>query len=441
MRHFLLIIVALLLAVVPAEGRKRTSSSVRKQKQQTERRISETGRRISKNQTDITRRLNQVNWLQAQIDESEQAIRRLNAAVDSLGRQSAAAADSIARFEARLALMRSRYADAARRTRKNRRAMSAEAFLFSAESFRQAYRRYRYMEQYSEWRERTAGEITALVGQLTARRARLEVMQAERRRVLTELDAERRQLQGRRDSTTAIVASLRREGSALKKALARQEAEARALDEELDRLIAAEAEAARKAAEEEARRRAEEERRNAAASADVKKSQDASGQTTTKPKVTPPPVAGSKTPPVVDRKLSGSFADNKGRLPWPVTSRYSIVKKFGRQKHPTLPHVEIDNPGIDLHVPGGTEAKAVFAGKVTAIFRQDGYGLVVLVRHGEYLTVYANLASLGVKTGDSVKAGQSLGTLGSADDGSGRASLHFEIRREKRKYDPLLWLK
>ena len=100
-----------------------------------------------------------------------------------------------------------------------------------------------------------------------------------------------------------------------------------------------------------------------------------------------------------------------------------------------------DNGGIDIEAAQGAEARAVAAGQVSAVFSQPGYGMVVMVRHGHYLTIYVGLESLAVSNGATVKAGQTLGTVANDSDGSGKALLHFEIRREKTKLNPLDWLR
>ena len=137
----------------------------------------------------------------------------------------------------------------------------------------------------------------------------------------------------------------------------------------------------------------------------------------------------------------GDFGSYKGRLPFPITGKYTIVKRFGRQKHPTLPHVEITNSGIDMATAAGASVRSVFDGEVSAVIRPDGYNNVVVIRHGRYMTVYANLGTLSVSTGQKVKAGQQIGTVYADPNDDHRSVLHFEIRNQKQKENPELWLK
>ena len=117
------------------------------------------------------------------------------------------------------------------------------------------------------------------------------------------------------------------------------------------------------------------------------------------------------------------------------------MRGFGRQKHPQLEHVETENSGIDIEALGSKNARAVFEGTVSATFRQPGYGTIVMIRHGNYLTIYANLDGINVKNGDKVKTGQTIGTILTDPDEENRAILHFELRKERTKLNPSLWVR
>ena len=124
-----------------------------------------------------------------------------------------------------------------------------------------------------------------------------------------------------------------------------------------------------------------------------------------------------------------------------MSGRYKIVRQFGRQPHPTQRHVVTDNSGIDIEVPTGTSARAVFDGTVSAIFRQDGFNTIVMLRHGKYLTVYAGLSACNVRQGQHIKAGHLLGSIHSDPADDNRTILHFEVRDERQKLNPILWVK
>lgn len=140
-----------------------------------------------------------------------------------------------------------------------------------------------------------------------------------------------------------------------------------------------------------------------------------------------------------DRELSGSFASNRGKLPVPVTGPYIITSHYGEYTVPGLRGVKLDNKGIDIQAKPGAQARAVFNGKVAAVFQLNGL-FNILVRHGAYISVYCNLSTASVKADDMVKTGQTLGTIFSDGADGGRTVLHFQLRREKEKLNPEPWL-
>lgn len=161
----------------------------------------------------------------------------------------------------------------------------------------------------------------------------------------------------------------------------------------------------------------------------------------TAPVLTAPTGGTSGVAPTVSLPTGDDFGKYRGRLPFPVTGHYTIVKRFGRQKHPTLPHVETTNSGIDMATAAGAAVRCVFDGEVSAVFRPDGYNNVVVIRHGRYMTVYANLGTISVSTGQKIKAGETIGTVYSDPADANRSILHFEIRNQRQKENPEEWLK
>jgi septal ring factor EnvC (AmiA/AmiB activator) len=136
-----------------------------------------------------------------------------------------------------------------------------------------------------------------------------------------------------------------------------------------------------------------------------------------------------------DRQLSGTFESNKGRLPMPITGPYVIVGRYGQ--YAVAKNVRLDNKGIDIRGKEGAKARAVFDGEVSAIFKYNGLSNV-LVRHGNYISVYCNLSSVSVAKGSKVKAREEIGVV--QKDASGNAVLHFQLRKETTKLNPEVWL-
>ena len=135
--------------------------------------------------------------------------------------------------------------------------------------------------------------------------------------------------------------------------------------------------------------------------------------------------------------MNTSFINNKGKLPWPV-AKGAKVSDFGSYPHPDVPSVQIENHGIDIMVEAGTPARAVFDGVVTGVMNIMGT-TVVMIRHGEYLTVYQNLSSASVKKGDKVSTKQTIGTV-AKNSTSNTYELHFEVWKNDRYVNPNEWL-
>lgn len=136
-----------------------------------------------------------------------------------------------------------------------------------------------------------------------------------------------------------------------------------------------------------------------------------------------------------------SFASMRGSLPRPVAGAFRVTSPFGVHSLPDMPEVKFDNPGIDAEVAKGAAAQAVYAGRVSGVYRVSGFSTVVIVNHGDYYTVYGNLSSASVKVRDNVKAGQTVGTVADGEDSPGRGQIHFEVWKNREKQDPMAWIR
>lgn len=452
-------------AKTKAKAAPRTSGDVRKEQRRTAGEIEKTQQQINTNTRETRRQLNRLASLDAEISRNEQSIASMKAEVDALERRVKSLSDSIDDMAARVGTMRGAYARSLRAMRSRRSRISPVAFVLGAGGLSEAWRRARYIRELSAAHAAKAKRLKAESEALEGRRAELAAVHEQQRAALGRMAVAQTTLRDKQHRADTLVASLKREGASLKRVLAEKRNQAAQLDRELDRIIAEEQRRAEEQRLAEERRKREEEARLRAEAEAKAKADTAKAEAAKNPGTAPAPAAPAvaeaapaaktqdkapaKTPAPVytntaaeDRALSGSFTSNKGRLLFPVAGSYRIVSAFGRTDHPRIPGVQIQNSGIDIEA-AGTEAsaRAVFDGTVTSVFRIDGYQNIVILRHGEYLTVYAGLDRIAVRKGDKVKAGRALGHIFSDPDDSGRSVLHFELRHEKQKLNPAEWVK
>lgn len=468
MKKFVLVLLAVSIVIFSADARKkstavRSSEKVRQEQRDTRKRINRTKGEISENTAKTRKGLKQLGEIEADIAVRQEAINRTGARIAELNTQIGRLTDSVTRLESNISQLKSDYAESLRAMRRQRQTLNSISYLFSAESFAQAFRRVRYIQELGRWRHAKTLRLGEAVAELNVRRAEIDSV---RQRVADEQAAmlvAKSQLDKRRGEAAALVNELKKQGRSLNTELKRQQKQLDELNRELDRAIAeevrrAEEERRRKAAEEERRRKAAEAERlrqqQAAEAADkqqqqqqqqppAEKAKDSETATAEKPKPQKPQKpqpSGESGFAEQERKLTGDFEANKGKLLFPVAGKYTITGAYGRHTRPGT-NVPLDNNGIDISVPQGTAARAVFGGEVVSVFKVKGTGFfAVLVRHGRYISVYSKLASYSVKNGQQVKAGQNLGTV-FTDPELGATVLHFELRRESATLNPLEWVK
>lgn len=424
MRKWLIILIALLVSVPVIDGR-RTSKTVQNERNAASAKIKKTKQQLSKNEEETRRELLNLQTIEGEIRESESETARLTEQSNALRSHRRRLSDSIADNEKRLTSLKDSYAKALRAARRQRKIASDAVFIFSSENFHQARSRARWLDELNSWQSRKAQEIKETKTQLETSRQRLDTLAVKLQSSLDSLSVEQRLLSERKHQADAVVGSLKRQSRNLTRVLNEQQRLAEQLDRELNRII-----------EEEARRAAEEARK--AEEARRKKEQQNKDKSTATKVEEPAPKVDKIEPIEVQGK---SFAQNKGRLPWPLDKKAVISSTFGRHQHKTYSKVTTQNNGIDFDTSVGASARAVFPGIVTATVVLSGYHNVVLVRHGEYITVYAGIDELKVRKGQSVAAGDILGTIYSDPKDGNRTRLHFEVRHEKEKLDPCEWIK
>lgn len=364
--------------------------------------------------------------LTGQIEERKRYILAINSDMDAIDRELVSLERQLNQLQKELKDKKTKYAASVNYLYRNHTIQDKLLFIFSAQTLEQTYRRLRYVREYASYQRMQGEEIQKKQKQINNKRAELTEARKTKENLLKERENEKTTLERQEKEQKALVDSLRKKQRSLQSEINKKRKEANQLNARIDRLIAEEIEKARKRAEEEARREA----------AARKKAEKTESPSATKPKAEP---LEAYTMNKADRELSGSFASNRGKLPVPVTGPYIITSHYGEYTVPGLRGVKLDNKGIDIQAKPGAQARAVFNGKVAAVFQLNGL-FNILVRHGAYISVYCNLSTASVKADDTVKTGQTLGTIFSDGADGGRTVLHFQLRREKEKLNPEPWL-
>ena len=360
----------------------------------------------------VSSQLNGLAALTGQIEERKRYILTINKDVEAIDRELSSLERQLGKLQRDLKDKKKKYESSVQYLYKNRSIEEKLMFIFSARSLAQTYRRLRYVREYATYQRLQGEEVLKKQEQVNKKKAELRQVRTAKTDLLKEREAEKVKLEAQEKEKRTLVTSLQKKQRGLQNEIARKRREANQLNARIDRLIAEEIEKARKRAAEEARREAS---KNKAAPLET--------------------YSMSKA----DRELSGDFANNRGKLPMPISGAYIITSHYGQYAVEGLRNVKLDNKGIDIQGKPGAQARAIFNGKVAAVFKLNGL-FNILIRHGAYISVYCNLSSASVKQGDTVTTKQAIGQVFSDGADGGRTVLHFQLRREKEKLNPEPWL-
>lgn len=364
---------------------------------------------------------NKIEGRKSLIAELDRQIIRHNNAIASSQQQ-------IKMLEQRLDTLEAHYRNMIYNAYKHRDSRLWFMYILASDNMEQGYRRWNYLKNYSKAINAQAEKIRGMKEELDTRIKEVEKLrssavatQASRTKEYKSLTAEEKQSQ-------AFAKSLDSKQNQYRKELAKKRQEADRLARQVEKMIAREI-------EKERARKAEEQRAadSMKAAVPAQQQQQASSQQQASQPHSSQVLASAETV-----QLSGSFALNKGKLPFPVASGV-IVEKFGEHPHPTLKNVKLPfNNGINISTKPGSNVKAVFDGVVKQVIAIPGYNQCILVQHGKYFTFYCKLSTVVVKVGDKVSTGTLIGAL---DPMGSTATLHFELWNGTTKQNPELWLK
>lgn len=393
--------------------------------------IAETDSLLKTNRRNVGSQLNALNVLTSQLAERKRLVDAIASDIDSVDTAIRGLDRQLAALQQQLKQQRSDYEASVLYLYRNRNLHSRLMFILSADKFSQMMRRLMYVREMGDYQQRQGEELMKKQKEVTGKQAELKTAREEKAQLLNAHGQELRQMESQERRQQQIVSDLRSRQRTLQTEIAKQRRQAEQLNNQIDKYIAAEIERQRKEAE-----RAERARREAAAKQSADKG-NASAGTSARQKSAQGGEAYNAAKP--DAQLSANFASNRGKLPLPITGPYIITSHYGQYNVQGLRNVVLDNKGINIQGKPGAQARAVFNGMVVAVFKLNGL-YNILVRHGEYISVYCNLASVSVKQDDKVSTRQSLGTVFSDSSDGGRTTLHFQLRREKQKLNPELWL-
>lgn len=331
----------------------------------------------------------------------EQKIRLRNSVVEEINIEIQLLNQTIERNKQAIDLMnqeilqiKEEYANMIRYAHKNRDSYTVLMYLLASENFNQAYKRLIYFQQYSQYRKHQIELLLSKQDELSAMITSAQVTINKKNKLLNQQKQETETLSSEKDSQAKLIAELGKKEKEILSEISEKKKQADKLRKEIEEIIALEI-----------KRKAEEER--------------------------------LKQKPT-DGTLNKNFADNKGRLIWP-TEKGVITSKFGEHPHPVLSNIMIVNNGIDISTSKNANVRVIFDGIVSKIIMIPGGNAAIIVRHGDFLSVYSNVVNVKVKSGQKVTAKQVIGTV-FTDEESGQSILQLQIWKETNKLNPELWL-
>ena len=402
-----------------------------------------------------------------EIDMKRLTIDSIRIELDTVNAHKALLDSQLVCLQRELAERQENYRQSVRYMHRNRKMQNKMMFIFSAENMNQMYRRTRFMNEYATYQRAQGEAVKQKQEQVEQKQAELDTVKAQITDLLHKGEAEQRQMEAKKREQQTLVDQLKQEQQTVQTLLAKEQREEAELNAKIERLIAEEIAREKARIEAEKRRKAEEAARKererkererqlaeakererkakaearAARNAEEKKAAKQRQQAaenerkTVEREISNARRESSYTAADPDQRLSGSFSNNKGRLPMPITGNYQIVRGFGANVAEGVGRgVHLPSKGIHLKGQPGAQARCVFDGQVSSIFA-NGNTYIVMVRHGKYISVYCDLASVSVSTGQRVSTNQTLGKLGPEH------TMQFQLRNWTELLDPRPWLR
>lgn len=414
MRRILCIIISSALFVFAYGQTNPKVKEMESQRSKLEQEISASQLLLSSTQKDVEGQLAQLSALTAQIKKQQQYVNQLDADIRAIDHELKSIESQLITLQLELDRRRRHYAHALQLMAHKNTFENRLMFFLSAESFNQMVRRMRYLREYSSFQQKQGEQLIEQQKELDNKRAELELTRTAKKELLAKRIEEKKRLDRQQAEQKGIVNSLKKKQKDIRNKIAQQQRERNRVNEEIERIIEAEIAAQQK-----------------------QETKTPKGEAESKKESTPIPTYKQNA---ADRKLTGSFEGNKGRLPVPITGPYLVTSHYGVNYVEGMKNVKYNNQGIDIRGQQNSQARAIFDGTVSFIFEhpQIKGSYIVMIRHGQYISAYFNLTALKVKAGDKVKTHEPLGHI--HPDASGNYTMPFQLRKDTKSLDPELWI-
>jgi septal ring factor EnvC (AmiA/AmiB activator) len=409
--RFINFFISILFIFSLLSGNAQSSEQLKANKKKLEAEIADTKRLLQETQKKENTSLQQITLLRKQISNREKLITELNTQIFNLEIELDLNTKLSKSLDKKLEYMKVDYERVVYLAFKNRRMIDKITFLLSADDFTQMYRRLKLYSLFSENIKQQADEIKKTQQEIAFKNAEILTIKESKLSLLETKENEVKQLEKDRATKAKTLDQLKKEEKKLANDLKTKQSKQKEVEAAIKKAIEKEILAA-----------------------NTKKAEKNKTTTTTTGK--PSSTVLEYTPE--EKLTSNSFVNNRGKLPWPVV-KGSTITNFGKYKDPDVPSVTLESNGIDILVESNTQVRSIFDGVVLCILDMGNSGKVIIIRHGEYISVYQGLADVSVKKEDKVNTKQTIGTVGKKI-GKNTYELHFEILKEFTHLDPALWL-
>lgn len=418
LRRFAVVLLAVLL---PFSGFSQSKKELEERRKKLIRDIEVTGSLLKKTTKSKEATYDRFVALQRQIERRENLIQTIEDEVVAAEKNIERNAAVIASLNLDIEKMKAEYGNTVRSAFRRKMLSNPLLYILSAESLNQAFRRWLFLRKYNDYRKKQADAIASTREMLSKKVVSLEDTRREKETLLMSLRGQKTMLTAEMADKNDLLQTLAQDETRLKSDLRKKEAAHEALNQAIERVI-----------QEEVSKRVAEARRTKPAAPSQSKN-----NATTTPSNTAKPADSS--PEIVEDNVTLNFKQRRGQLPWPVDNGF-ISRGFGQQKHPTLKNIMITNNGIDIRTEEAAVVKAVHEGRVAGVQFIPGHDYTVILQHGDYYTVYSNLAETAVAKGDQVRARQMVGRV-STNTITGASELHFELWHQKERMNPAGWIR